>query len=135
MPLDHVSVPVPHAKLEEEIKFITTAFAPLGIKEHFRPAPGVVGLGDAVPFLWVVGIDENHKPIEEEEGKPGRSCHLALKAAGKSGGICQPAARALYSLHSEPAADCPPPNRPRSSGCVPQSRAGSGRKVQRQTGN
>jgi hypothetical protein len=79
MSVDHVALPVPHHLLEEEIKFLNAALAPLGIKEHYRPVPEVVGFGPHPHklFLWVSGINDG-EPIT----KDGNSVHLALTAKG-----------------------------------------------------
>ena len=56
MPLDHFAFYVPQSKFEDIITFLTTSLQHLGFKEHMRPKPTVVGLGDAFAFLWIAAI-------------------------------------------------------------------------------
>jgi hypothetical protein len=85
-PIDHISLSVPHPRLESYITFLNAALAPFGIKELFRIVPEVIAFGadPNVPWLWVASV-ENREHITEEEwtsGK-GRRVHLALRAKGK----------------------------------------------------
>ncbi len=56
MPLDHLSFTVPQSKLEGMVTFLTSSLQHMGFREHMRPIPSVVGMGDAVQFLWIVGL-------------------------------------------------------------------------------
>lgn len=72
--------------IEDEVRFLTGAFACLGIRELVRPVPVVVGLGVSASgkqheedgsnnaFLWVFPVGE---------GKEASAIHLALKAKSK----------------------------------------------------
>lgn len=53
MPLDHMTLTVPQAKLEDIIKFLTASLQPLGFKEIMRPLPNIVGLGEKAPYFWL----------------------------------------------------------------------------------
>ncbi|TVY17223.1 hypothetical protein LARI1_G005605 [Lachnellula arida] len=53
MPLDHMTLTVPQAKLEDIIKFLTTSLQPLGFKEIKRPLPNTVALGETAPYFWI----------------------------------------------------------------------------------
>ena len=80
--IDHIGITVPHAKLEEEVKFFEKALSPLGVKELWRPIPEVVGMGDSMqnPFLWVSGVERGtQNPITTE----GPAWHVAFKAKGE----------------------------------------------------
>ena len=57
MPLDHFSLLVPQSKFEDMIKFLHNSLQHMGFKEQVRPAPSVVGMGEANPYLWVAGLD------------------------------------------------------------------------------
>ena len=57
MPLDHFSFAVPQHAFDPIVKFVLDSLQHMGYKEHMRPIPNVVGLGDATPFLWIVGAD------------------------------------------------------------------------------
>ena len=94
--VDHLSLPCPHHLLEDEIHFLTTAFACLDVKELTRPVPSVVGLGRGMPdnkiveddgtnnaFLWVFS-DAAPGATPLGEGQAVSSIHLALKAQSKS---------------------------------------------------
>ena len=68
MPLDHFSINVPPTKLEDVIKFLTTSLAHFGFKEHMRPIPEVVGMGDSKSaYFWINGrLPENADPATME---------------------------------------------------------------------
>lgn len=55
---DHVGLVCPSEVFEDEIKFLTASLAPLGIKEQFRVAPLVAGLGNnpQKPDFWVSAV-------------------------------------------------------------------------------
>ncbi|RMZ85342.1 hypothetical protein DV737_g868, partial [Chaetothyriales sp. CBS 132003] len=71
--IDHLSIAVPEAKLEEEVKFLEAALAPLCVKELFRPVPLVAGLGDSMQnmFLWVSALDSERQPIADGDSTSG----------------------------------------------------------------
>ncbi|KAI9673449.1 MAG: hypothetical protein M1817_002911 [Caeruleum heppii] len=56
MPLDHFSLCVPQSKLDDTVNFLASSLKHMGFKEHMRPIPTVVGMGDAVPFIWIAGV-------------------------------------------------------------------------------
>jgi hypothetical protein len=53
MPLHHFCVLVPPTKLEYLVTFLTTSLAHLDFREFARPVPGMVGMGNDSPYLWV----------------------------------------------------------------------------------
>lgn len=53
MPLHHFCVLVPPAKLEGLVTFLKTSLAHLDFKEFLRPVPGMVGMGNDSPYLWI----------------------------------------------------------------------------------
>lgn len=53
MPCDHFSLVVPPSKFEPLIEWLVTSLSHLGFKEHMRPVPSVVGLGDTSPYFWL----------------------------------------------------------------------------------
>jgi hypothetical protein len=63
MPVDHFSLSVPQSQLESVITFLVSSLQHLGFKEHMRPIPSVVGLGEATPYLWITGLD----PVDGDE--------------------------------------------------------------------
>ena len=81
MPLtiDHTSIVVPAAKLDDVVKFLLAALEPLGLKEMMRPIPNSVGLGDQTPFFWVTGIEGDAKTLELVM----KSEHTAFSANGR----------------------------------------------------
>ncbi|OAP59138.1 hypothetical protein AYL99_06436 [Fonsecaea erecta] len=81
MSLHHLAYPVPFSKVEDEVAFLLAAFGHMGLKEVMRPAPGVVGLGEFGPWLWVTGIEER-QPISDEN-KILRN-HVALHAKDRA---------------------------------------------------
>lgn len=95
MLIDHVSYPVPFSKVDDEVNFLLAACAHMGIHECMRPVPGVVGMGDTAPWLWIGGLEENHQPIPDD-AKLGRT-HLALSAKGM---FFSPNVPLNQSLHS-----------------------------------
>ena len=83
MPLDHTSLPVAFSKVDAEVSFFLTAFAHMGVKEHARPVPGVVGIGDdAGAWLWFSGFDHNFTPIADDANV--FRIHVALVAKSES---------------------------------------------------
>lgn len=63
MPCDHFSTTVPPSSYEPLIEFLTKSLAHLGFKEHMRPIPQVVGMGEGSPYFWLdcrlpEGVDE-----------------------------------------------------------------------------
>jgi catechol 2,3-dioxygenase-like lactoylglutathione lyase family enzyme len=107
MPLDHMTLTVPQAKLEDTINFLTTSLQPLGFKEIVRPVPNVVGLGEQAPYFWlnvVEGADvktqeailkAQHIAFTATSAEQVRQFHAA---ALKAGGTCNgpPGLRAQY---------------------------------------
>jgi hypothetical protein len=79
MPVDHISYSVHFSKFDDEVNFILAAFKHLGYKEFMRPCPGVVGLGDDQPWLWISGLD-NRQPIGDDVKV--LTNHIALGAKG-----------------------------------------------------
>ncbi len=80
--IDHIGITIPLTKLEEEVKFLETALAPSAVKELFRPAPEVLGMGDSMgnPFLWVSALEhDTHKPGTSQ----GLGWHVAFRANGE----------------------------------------------------
>jgi len=79
MPLDHFLYLVRSSHFDEEIAFLTGAFAHMGLKQLNSPAPGVVGLGDeGKPWLWVSCLDRNYQRIKDDV--PISIVHVALSA-------------------------------------------------------
>jgi len=81
MPLsiDHTTLVVPASKLNDTVTFLLAALKPLGLKEWMRPLPNSVGLGDATPFFWVMGVEGDEETLREVM----RSEHFAFAAASK----------------------------------------------------
>lgn len=72
MPLSHIGLPVPRSKFDETVSFYLSALAPLGYKEHARPAPHVVGLGVTYPDLWISTACESGAGMREGDGEAGK---------------------------------------------------------------
>ncbi|KAI5807753.1 hypothetical protein DFH27DRAFT_511529 [Peziza echinospora] len=99
MPLDHFSLTVPRRTFEGLVKFLLDSLQHMGYKEHMRPMPNVVGLGDTAPFLWFVGADLQDGEEELQVALLKRQ-HIAFtaknskevdqfhKAALEAGGTC-----------------------------------------------
>ncbi|PGH15503.1 hypothetical protein AJ80_05520 [Polytolypa hystricis UAMH7299] len=64
MGFSHIGISVPASKFDETVAFYLATLAPLGYKEHVRPAPHVVGLGIYYPDFWI----SKPPPPENEEG-------------------------------------------------------------------
>jgi hypothetical protein len=79
MPCSHVSLPVPFSKADAEAAFLLAAFGHMGLKEIARPGPGVVGLGENAPWLWISGL-QRREPIDDDTRI--LQVHLALTATG-----------------------------------------------------
>lgn len=84
--LDHCTYPIPHDKLEEEVKFITAALSHTGFKEIMRPRPSVVGLGmpNTRPVLWFVRCNEARPPIRDDPTDTDFRYHFAFAAGSRS---------------------------------------------------
>ncbi|KIX06259.1 uncharacterized protein Z518_04234 [Rhinocladiella mackenziei CBS 650.93] len=82
MPVHHISLPVPFSQVDAEVSFLVAAFGHMDIKEFMRPVPGVVGMGDDRPFLWIVGLDKKHEPVPDDAQIT--RIHLALSAKDRS---------------------------------------------------
>lgn len=82
MALDHVLFYVPESKLEPLVKFLTLALEHTGFKEHFRPVPNVVGLGEEKAYFWLTGtsMDREQEAAVEKLTKPH---HIAFAAESK----------------------------------------------------
>lgn len=63
--VDHTCVVVPLSKLDDVVKFLLAALAPLDFKEIMRPVSHSVGLGDQLPFFWVAGVDGDAATLEK----------------------------------------------------------------------
>ena len=83
MPLDHFSLLVPQSKLDGMVTFLTSSLQHMGFKEHMRPVPSVVGMGDAVPFLWIAGLGPEDGDEKTQESLLKRQ-HIAFTAESKS---------------------------------------------------
>lgn len=57
MPIDHASIIVPMAKVDDYADFLKAALAPIGYKEWMRPVKWAVGLGDTTPNFWINGVE------------------------------------------------------------------------------
>ncbi|KAL8976633.1 MAG: hypothetical protein Q9205_007396 [Flavoplaca limonia] len=71
MPLDHSSLTVPPSAVAPLITFLTSSLAHLGFKEHIRFGPHVIGMGEEMPYFWLVGIvseDADEKTVKEVLG-------------------------------------------------------------------
>ncbi|KIW24210.1 uncharacterized protein PV07_09938 [Cladophialophora immunda] len=77
MSIHHMSYSVHFSKVDDEVAFLLAAFGHMGLKEFLRPVPGVVGLGESAPWLWIVGV-EDRQPIPDDT-KILRN-HVALQA-------------------------------------------------------
>lgn len=82
MPVDHFTLTVPRAKLDEVVTFLTTSLAHLGFHEMYvryfsktchpylfcdsrvRPIPTVVGMGETKPYFWLNTVN-----LEGDEAK------------------------------------------------------------------
>ncbi|KAI1615161.1 hypothetical protein EDD37DRAFT_390888 [Exophiala viscosa] len=99
MPADHFSLTVPESAFEGLITFLTTSLAHFGFKEMTHPTPGVVGLGEVIPYFWIKsylpeGLSEkaflnllktNHVAFTAENSEQVNQFHAA---ALKAGGTC-----------------------------------------------
>ncbi|KAM0717133.1 hypothetical protein Q7P37_006985 [Cladosporium fusiforme] len=75
--VDHMCVVVPISKLDDIVKFLLAALAPLNFKEIMRPIPTSVGLGDQLPFFWVSGVEGDAATLERVM----QSEHMAFSVA------------------------------------------------------
>ncbi|KAL8925581.1 MAG: hypothetical protein Q9208_003473 [Pyrenodesmia sp. 3 TL-2023] len=66
MPLDHFSLTVPPSKLEPLVQFLIASLQHLNFKEHMRPAPHVVGMGESMPYFWLAALCSGDTLDEEE---------------------------------------------------------------------
>ncbi|KKZ64904.1 hypothetical protein EMCG_09193 [[Emmonsia] crescens] len=82
MGLSHIGICVPAARFDEVVAFYKAALAPLGYKEHMRPAPHVVGLGVYYPDFWITGVkaDEDGDDARDENGLKRKPIHVAFDA-------------------------------------------------------
>lgn len=82
MGLSHIGICVPAARFDEVVAFYKAALAPLGYKEHMRPAPHVVGLGVYYPDFWISGVngDEDGDDARDENGLKRKPIHVAFDA-------------------------------------------------------
>ncbi|KAH0844093.1 hypothetical protein AYO21_02152 [Fonsecaea monophora] len=111
MSCHHLSYPVAFSKVDAEVAFLVGAFGHMGLKEFMRPVPGVVGLGDTKPWLWVSGLEDrqpipddakvlrNHLALEAKDRAQVDAFHAAaLKAGGTDNGA--PGVRPEYHPHN-----------------------------------
>jgi hypothetical protein len=56
MPCDHFSLQVPPSKFDDLVNFLVSSLGHMGFKEHWRPVPQVVGLGEERPYLWISSL-------------------------------------------------------------------------------
>ncbi len=82
MPLDHFSLVVPTSKVEDLITFLTASLQHVGFKEHMRPIPTVVGLGEDRPYIWITGVDS--QTGDEEQESLLKKHHIAFTAHSES---------------------------------------------------
>ncbi|KIX95853.1 uncharacterized protein Z520_08561 [Fonsecaea multimorphosa CBS 102226] len=107
MSIHHMSFPVPYSKVDNEVAFLAAAFGHMGLKEFLRPVPGVVGMGELSPWLWITGVEnrqpisddtkilKNHVALEAKDRAQVDAFHAAaLKAGGTDNGA--PGVRAEY---------------------------------------
>jgi hypothetical protein len=80
MGLDHFAIPVPAAKFEETIKYLTTSLAFSNFKEITRPIPTVVGLGETAPYIWLSAVEGD----EAEFKNVLKNMHIAFSATSTS---------------------------------------------------
>ncbi|KAH8807965.1 glyoxalase/bleomycin resistance protein/dioxygenase [Xylogone sp. PMI_703] len=96
MPLDHFSIVVPQAKVDDLANFLVDSLKHIDFKEHLRPIPTVIGMGEERPYLWIVGADGNenttlellksqHVAFTAKKSSQVREFHAA---ALKAGGTC-----------------------------------------------
>ncbi|RFU35539.1 hypothetical protein B7463_g773, partial [Scytalidium lignicola] len=99
MPLDHFAIAVPQSKLDSLVTFLLDSLQHLGFKEHMRPLPSYVGMGDDVPFMWISGFEhedgneqvvqgilkKQHVAFTAKDASQVRQFHAA---ALKAGGTC-----------------------------------------------
>ena len=65
------------------VTFLTSSLQHMGFKEHMRPIPSVVGMGDATPFLWTAGLSSKDGDEKTQETLLKRQ-HVAFTAESKS---------------------------------------------------
>ena len=68
MPLDHVNISVAQWEVEVLASFLLNSLKHMGFKEIMRPVPFCIGMGEMVPYLWIVGSapeDCDHKTQQE----------------------------------------------------------------------
>ena len=90
MPADHYSLIVPAASLEPLIAFLTSSLQHLGFREHWRPVPFAVGLGEEHAYMWIAapgaapkqgeGSDYAGGISEEAIAQVARMQHIAFVA-------------------------------------------------------
>jgi len=102
MPVDHFTLSVPQSKLEGVVSFLIASLSHMGFKEHWRPIPTVVGMGEEKAYIWIAGIPEDngagavvenlakqasHTAFTAQNGEQVRQFHAAaLKAGGEDNG-------------------------------------------------
>lgn len=79
MPVDHFTLSVPLSKFEGIVSFLTTSLAHMGFKEHRRPIPTAVGLGEAHPYFWI-GVADPNEVDEKSLDYLLKSNHIAFTA-------------------------------------------------------
>lgn len=82
MPCDHFTLQVPRAKFDELVGFLVSSLAHMGFKEHWRPVPQVVGLGEERPYLWISSLIPENTDAETVTALL-RGNHMAFTAKGK----------------------------------------------------
>ena len=68
-----------------------------------RPVPSVVGMGDAVPFLWVAGLGPNDGDEKTQESVL-KSHHIAFTAESQSSILHSSSLGSFTLVSSSPAA-------------------------------
>ncbi|KAK7918225.1 hypothetical protein PG985_010099 [Apiospora marii] len=78
---DHVGIVCSSEVFEDEIKFLNASLAPLGIKEHFRIAPLVSGMGNSPqkPDFWISAIQKG-----AEIKQAATPIHIGFRATGRA---------------------------------------------------
>lgn len=83
MPCDHFSLQVPPSKFDELVNFLVSSLAHMGFKEHWRPVPQVVGLGEERPYLWISALIPDNTDADTVAALL-RTNHMAFTAESKS---------------------------------------------------
>ena len=80
MPVDHTSLIVPAPSLDELTAFLLSSLKHMNFHEIMRPIPTAVGLGETLPYFWLVGVSADDGYDIPTATKMGALAHFAFVA-------------------------------------------------------